>query len=146
MFPLLLRFQKPKTILQVGAYLSDDSLIKVCRQHSHNLFLFEPNPKRVVDLEQKAAGAEDFTRVLKSRDVKISMDGKGRALDNVFVERVWRSLKYEEVYLHDYGDVREARTGIGEWFDFYGNERPHQALGGATPMEVYRGKVKLAAA
>src|SRR5882757_2164750 len=57
MFPLLLRFQKPKTILQVGAYLSDDSLIKVCRQHSHNLFLFEPNPKRVADLEQKAAGA-----------------------------------------------------------------------------------------
>ena len=109
--------------------------------------LRQNGPPEIFNTDQGAQfTAEDFTGLLKSSEVKISMDGKGRALDNVFVERVWRSLKYEEVYLHDYADVRDARSGIGTWFDFYGHERPHQALGGATPMEVYRGKVVLAAA
>jgi len=65
------------------------------------------------------------------------MDGRGRALDNVFVERLWRSVKYEEVYLHDDGSVPEARRGLGRYFAFYNDTRPHQALGYRTPATVY---------
>jgi putative transposase len=83
--------------------------------------------------------ADAFTRVLREQSVKISMDGKGRCLDNIFVERLWRSLKYEEVYLHAYGSVQEARTGIGRYFKFYNCQRPHQALGYQTPEAYYRG-------
>jgi putative transposase len=89
---------------------------------------------------------EHFTGPLKEAGIQISMDGKGRCLDNVFIERIWRSLKYEEVYLTAYEDLREARGGIGGWFHFYGFERPHQALGKATPMEMYRGRVTREAA
>lgn len=78
-----------------------------------------------------------FTSVLKEADIKISMDGRGRALDNVFVERLWRSVKYEEVYLKDYEDVVAAIRGLREYFVFYNLERPHQALGYKTPWEVY---------
>lgn len=78
-----------------------------------------------------------FTSVLKGASVRISMDGVGRAYDNIFVERLWRSLKHEEVYLRDYGMMPEARRGIGEWFEFYNHRRPHQALGYRTPAEVY---------
>ena len=68
---------------------------------------------------------------------QISMDGKGRWRDNVFVERLWRSVKYEEVYLHAYADLAEARRGIGTYLAFFNDERPHQALGYATPSEIY---------
>jgi putative transposase len=81
--------------------------------------------------------SEVFTGVLKGAGVRISMDGVGRAYDNIFVERLWRSLKYEQVYLHEYGNVLEARRGIGGWFDFYNHRRPHQALDYRTPAEVY---------
>jgi len=81
--------------------------------------------------------SQDFTDVLKAAGVRISMDGKGRALDNVFVERLWRSVKYEEVYLKDYDDVRDAKDGIGSYFVFYNHDRPHQALGYQTPAQVY---------
>jgi putative transposase len=81
--------------------------------------------------------ASAFTGVLLERGVKISMDGKGRCIDNVFVERLWRSLKYEEVYLNDYDDLVEARTGIRRYFDFYNDGRPHQALGHQTPASFY---------
>lgn len=81
---------------------------------------------------------KDFVGVLQGHDVRISMDGKGRCMDNIFVERLWRSLKYEEVYLHAPDDVRQAYTGIGRWFRFYNDERPHQALDYLTPMQVYR--------
>jgi putative transposase len=80
----------------------------------------------------------DFARVLKDNDIKISMDGKGRWMDNVFIERLWRSLKYECVYLHDYQTGSEAREGIGRWIEFYNHERPHSSLGDSTPMEMYR--------
>jgi putative transposase len=73
--------------------------------------------------------ADTFTRVLRDLGVKISMDGKGRCIDNIFVERLWRSLKYEEVYLHAYDSVGDARAGIGRYFKFYNCRRPHQALG-----------------
>jgi putative transposase len=81
----------------------------------------------------------EFTDVLKREGITISMDGKGRATDNVFVERVWRSLKYEDVYLRDYATVAEAHAGIGKWIRFYNVQRPHQALENRTPMEVFRG-------
>lgn len=81
--------------------------------------------------------AEAFTSVLLARGVKISMDGKGRCIDNVFVERVWRSLKYEEVYLNAYADMPAARAGISRYFKFYNDERPHQSLGYQTPASFY---------
>ena len=80
----------------------------------------------------------DFTGLLKHEGIQISMDGRGRALDNVFVERLWRTVKYEEVYLKDYTTVREARQGLGEYFTFYNHQRLHQALGYQTPAAVYR--------
>jgi putative transposase len=81
--------------------------------------------------------SQDFTRCLLEEGVRISMDGKGRAIDNVFVERLWRTVKYEEVYLRDYQTVKEAKTGLASYFEFYNNERPHQALGYRTPRDVY---------
>jgi putative transposase len=65
------------------------------------------------------------------------MDGKGRCMDNVFIERLWRSLKYEEVYLNAYASVAEAKAGIGSWFGFYNQERQHQSLGYRTPRQAY---------
>ena len=80
---------------------------------------------------------EDFTSVLRAHEVAISMDGRGRFSDNIFVERLWRSLKYEEVYLRAYESVAEARQGIASYFQFYNNERLHQALGYRTPRQVF---------
>lgn len=81
--------------------------------------------------------SDGFTGILKKAGVKISMDGRGRALDNIFVERLWRTVKYERVYLHNYETVREATRDIGVYFDFYNNERPHQSLDYRTPGEVH---------
>jgi putative transposase len=80
-----------------------------------------------------------FLDELSSQSVQISMDGKGRFLDNIFIERLWRSLKYEEVYIKAYGSVAEARRGIGGWLGFYNEKRPHQALGYRTPRVVHEG-------
>ncbi len=82
--------------------------------------------------------SEQFTGVLEGRGIAVSMDGRGRCLDNIFIERLWRSLKYEEVYLHDYTLVPEARAGIGRYFRFYNYERPHQSLDYRTPAIIYR--------
>lgn len=90
--------------------------------------------------------SEDFTTPLRDRGIAISMDGKGRCLDNVFVERLWRSLKYEEVYLHAYEDMTTARAGIGRYLAFYNDERPHQALGYQTPSAFYAREASKAAA
>ena len=81
--------------------------------------------------------SEAFTSLLKQHGVRISMDGKGSYRDNLFIERLWRSVKYEEVYLRAYQDGRDARIGIREYFRFYNTERPHQALGYRTPAEVF---------
>jgi len=81
--------------------------------------------------------SDDFTKVLLGADIKISMDGKGRAFDNIFVERLWRTVKVEEVYLRDYQTVAEARYGLGRYFEFYNNRRFHQALDYRRPAEVY---------
>jgi len=83
--------------------------------------------------------SQEFTQRLQQREVQISMDGRGRALDNIFVERLWRSVKYEEVYLKDYRNVPEAMVSLGNYFRFYNRERPHQSLGYRTPGEVYDG-------
>jgi putative transposase len=81
--------------------------------------------------------SESFTDVLKARGIKISMDGKGRWVDNVFVERLWRSLKYEQVYLHAYESVAQATAGIAAYLDFFNRARPHSALGAQTPDAAY---------
>ena len=78
-----------------------------------------------------------FTGMLKEADIKISMDGRGRCMDNIFIERLWRSLKYEAVYLHELTDGFKAERVIGDWIDFYNTERPHSALAGQTPAEAY---------
>ena len=78
-----------------------------------------------------------FTGVLEEHNVKISMDGKGRWIDNVFIERFWRSLKYEEVYLHAYEDLRQARSGIERYLAYYNHDRAHQSLENLTPEQVY---------
>jgi putative transposase len=80
----------------------------------------------------------DFTGRLAQADIKISMDGRGRWMDNVFIERLWRSIKYEDIYLKGYTDGIEARAGIGTWFEFYNHRRPHSALGQKTPMTVWQ--------
>ncbi len=78
-----------------------------------------------------------YLHLLTEAGVQVSMDGKGRALDNIFVERLWRTVKYEEVYLRDYASPREARQGLSAYFLFYNEVRPHQALGYRTPAETY---------
>lgn len=83
--------------------------------------------------------SNDFTKVLLDRNIKISMDGKGRVFDNIFIERLWRSLKYEEVYPKGYQVYIDAREGLDDYFPLYNNERLHQALGYQTPQEVHYG-------
>jgi putative transposase len=82
----------------------------------------------------------DFTNVLDKAGIQISMDGKGRCLDNIFVERLWRSVKYEEVYLKSYETVKEANNGLSAYFQFYDYKRPHQSLDYKTPAQVYFGE------
>jgi len=79
----------------------------------------------------------DFTGVLKAAEITISMDGRGRCMDNIFIERLWRSFKYEAIYLHELTDGFKAERVIGEWIDFYNTERPHSAFDGKTPAEAY---------
>ena len=83
--------------------------------------------------------AAAFTERVRAAGALCSMDGRGRYLDNIFIERLWRSLKYEAVYLHELADGRDAERVIGSWFGFYGELRPHSSLGGRTPGDVYRG-------
>ncbi|MGH8609311.1 MAG: integrase core domain-containing protein, partial [Gammaproteobacteria bacterium] len=83
-----------------------------------------------------------FTSVLEAHGVRISMDGRGRVFDNIFVERLWRTVKYEDIYLRHYGTVEEFDAGLARYFRFYNEERPHQSLGYRTPAAVH-GAVKL---
>jgi len=87
--------------------------------------------------------SHDFTDILKDNNIQISMDGKGRALDNVFIERLWRSVKYEDIYLKDYGSVEALKHGLKRYFHFYNHERPHQHWGENTPAEVYKKEIGL---
>ena len=86
-----------------------------------------------------------YTQLLLDAGVQISMDGRGRALDNIFTERLWRTIKYEEVYLKEYASPRDARRSLAEYLDFYNYRRLHQALDYQTPAALYYGQVALAA-
>ena len=94
------------------------------------------------DIFNKDQGAQftgkDFTGVLATNGIRISMDGKGRAMDNIFIERLWRSVKYEEIYLNEYQNVKKLIKALKTYFDFYNNERSHQSLNDSTPAEKYR--------
>lgn len=79
----------------------------------------------------------EWLRVLQDKGVRISMDGRGRCFDNIFVERLWRTVKYEEVYLKEYADVWQAEESLERYFYFYNHERPHQSLGDKTPAQIY---------
>jgi putative transposase len=89
--------------------------------------------------------SQAFTAVLKTAGVRISRDGKGRARDNIMVERLWRTVKYAEIYRKEYRRVTEVITALKAYCWFYNHERPHQGLAGATPVQVHRGEVRLAA-
>ena len=97
-----------------------------------------PGQARRVNTDQGSQFTSlEFTHVLQEHGVKISMDGKGRYADNIFVERLWRTVKYEEVYLKAYANATEARRELSHYFRFYNDQRPHQALGYRTPAEVF---------
>lgn len=103
------------------------------------------NKPEIFNTDQGVQFTSDrFQEILSlAKDIRVSMDGKGRALDNVFIERFWRSLKYEYVYLHSQSSVQELYDGIKDYIDFYNNRRPHQSLGYKTPFEIYTGNEKL---
>jgi putative transposase len=98
--------------------------------------------KRIPDIFNTDQGSQftsrDFTGQLLDRDIRISMDGRGRAVDNIFIERLWWSVKYEEVYLRDYENALAAHRSLAKYFTFYNTERRHQSLGGLTPEEMHR--------
>lgn len=79
----------------------------------------------------------DYTNILHKHNIQISMDGKGRCLDNIFVERLWRSTKQENIYIHDYANIQELTSGIDTYYEFYNNKRPHQSLNYHTPTQIY---------
>ena len=108
----------------------------------------QPPPVEVLrqPVESAQYTSTAFTAVLLRENIAISMDGKGCWRDNVFVERLWRSVKYEEVYLNACASVAEARAGIGRYIGFYNAVRPHSALGGRTPDQIYLDQPLLAAA
>ena len=107
----------------------------VLRAMEHALALAKP---QICNSDQGSHfTSPQYVALLQAQAVQISMDGKGRALDNIFTERLWRSVKYEEVYLHEYATPRDARYGLTRYFDFYNHERPHQALAYRTPAQVY---------
>ena len=83
--------------------------------------------------------SNDFTQVLRENKVRISMDGRGRVFDNIFIERLWRTVKYDNIYVHEYETITDVRKGLKEFIDRYNMERLHQSLGYQTPWEVYSG-------
>lgn len=98
----------------------------------------QQNQPEIFNTDQGAQfTAHEFTNTLETLGIRVSMDGRGRALDNIFVERLWRSVKYEDIYLQDYLTVPELDAGLGHYFRFYNQERPHQSLAYRTPAEVH---------
>jgi len=96
-----------------------------------------PTPEIMNTDQGSQFSSEGFTSLLSSQGIRISMDGRGRWLDNIFIERLWRSVKYEEVYLKAYESIPEARRELAAYFDFYNKRRRHQGLDNRTPDEVY---------
>ncbi len=119
--------------------LSNTMTVDFCVETLESALRYHGQPE-IFNTDQGAQfTSPDFTGVLQRQGVAVSMDGKGRATDNIFVERLWRSLKYEDVYLRDYATLSQAQAGIANWIRFYNETRPHQALDNHTPMEVFRG-------
>lgn len=85
--------------------------------------------------------SNEYIKMLTDNEIKISMDGRGRALDDIYIERLWRSVKYEHIYIHSYGTCQELWRGLTEYFDFYNHQRPHQSLDYQPPVKVYRNKI-----
>ena len=83
--------------------------------------------------------SQEYTGILRAKDIRISMDGRGRCLDNIFTERLWRSVKYEDVYVNQYRSIEETFAGLAKYFSFYNTKRRHQGLKYRTPEEVYAG-------
>ena len=108
-----------------------------CQQKTRTKALLESEPAIFNTDQGSQFTSPVFTQRLLDREILISMDGRGRALDNVFIERLWRSVKYENIYLNDYQSVAELTQGLGNYFEFYNHERPHSALDGQTPVEVH---------
>ena len=115
-----------------------------CRLRHGRPEIFNTDQGSLLGLDPGITG-RDFTGTLERAGIRISMDGRGRWMDNVFIERLWRSLKYEDIYLKAYADGREAKAGIAAWITFYNEQRFHQALGHRTPMAVWREGRALAA-
>ena len=84
--------------------------------------------------------AQNYVAVLERKEIQISLDGRGRCMDNIFTERFWRTVKYENVFLNDYADINEARQGLSEYFPFYNKKRKHQSLDYLTPAQIYFAK------
>jgi putative transposase len=108
-----------------------------------NRALQQATPKIINSDQGSHFTSPQYLDLFKPDLTQISMDGRGRAMDNIFTERLWRSVKYEEVYLHDYENPRQARQGLTAYFEFYNNERPHQSLGYLTPAMVYLNEPKV---
>jgi len=128
-----------KAKVALAAVKGDRTLAQLAEQ-------FDVHPNQITAWKAQLEGGayqgsqftcQAFTGVLSGNGIAISMDGKGAWRDNVFVERLWRSVKYEEVYLRAYVSVGEARTSIGRYFDFYNQRRPHSSLDGMTPDQAY---------
>ena len=116
--------------------LSNTQDIEFCLK-ALNAAVSQATPKIFNSDQGSQFTSEKFTGVLKDKGIKISMDGRGRALDNIFVERLWRTVKYENVYLNDYQSVSDLRRGLKDYFDFYNQKRLHQSLSYLTPAQVH---------
>ena len=100
-------------------------------------------PPEIFNSDQGAQfTAENFIAMLLAKDIQVSMDGRGRALDNVFIERLWRTVKYEELFIRDYGDGHDAFNNLTRYFKFYNLKRPHSSLAGRTPFDVYESPMR----
>jgi putative transposase len=125
----------------LGWRLSNSLESSFCVEALEDALIFHGVPEIFNTDQGSQFTSEGFTGLLLANAIKISMDAKGRAFDNIFIERLWRSVKYEEVYLHDYNSVIEAKTGLKKYFNFYNFERHHQHLGYKKPAEIYFNKV-----
>jgi putative transposase len=112
----------------LDGYFCQDVLQQVLQQDQPEIFNTDQGVQFI---------AHEFTNCLEKAEIRISMDGRGRALDNIFIERLWRFVKYEDIYLKDYANVPELDAGLVGYFRFYNEERPHQSLDYRTPAEVH---------
>lgn len=120
--------------------LSESLESDFCKKALKRALSFYESPEVFNSDQGSQFTCEDFTGLLESRKIQVSMDGRGRVYDNIFIERLWRTVKYEEIYLRDYQDRSEAEGRLRSYFRFYNRERFHQALDYATPEEVYQGR------